>query len=317
MTGSKNGKLEISAILVEVLCPVCESGGHQILKPSSYTYGTTVAELEAAYRASSDHALLDQVVRCRQCGMVYINPRLATEVILSGYESVEDPLFIEQNPERIRTFERTLRSVLSRSGIEPAGKRLLDVGCAAGAFLVAARNAGFDVTGVEPSRWLSGYGRKTYDLDIRQGILRPETFPEGSFDVITIWDVIEHVPDPHALLQTVHSLLKPNGFLWINFPDIDSSAAKLLGWKWPFWLSVHLHYYTPATIRRQIERAGFDVLFTRLHWQGLQLGYILRRASGVAPIFKPFQSLVGHLGLSRAFVLYNIGQTLAVARRAG
>jgi hypothetical protein len=286
MTGSKNNSLEISAILVDVVCSVCDSGNHQILKASSYTDRTTIAELEAAY----------------------INPRPSAEVIRSGYESVEDPLFIEQNPQRIRTFARTLRSVLSRSGIEPAGKRLLDVSCAASAFLVA---------GVEPSLWLSDYGRKPYNLDIREGIRQAGRFPQGSFDVTTIWDVIEHVPDPHALLQPVHSLLKPNVSLWINFPDIGSAAAKLLGWKLPFWLSVHLHYYSPATVLRQIERAGIDVLFTLLRWQGLQLGHLLRRARRASPIFKPLQSLVDHLGLSSVFVLYNMGQTLAVARRAG
>jgi len=99
---------------------------------------------------------MDQLVCCRGCALVYVNPRIDDRLLVECYESAVDPVFIEQNPERIRTFSKLLKKVLPRVCYQPPlGARLLDVGCAGGAFLVAARNYGFSVTGVEPSRWLA------------------------------------------------------------------------------------------------------------------------------------------------------------------
>jgi hypothetical protein len=151
----------------------------------------TADDLARLYSASSDHILMDQVVRCRNCDFQYVNPRLKPELIIEGYAAAEDPTFVAQNPQRIATFSRALSRIFGRLGQNAGnGRRLLDVGCAGGAFLVAARNFGFQPVGVEPSRWLADFGRRTYNVDIRDGILEPGMFPDESFDVISIWDVI-------------------------------------------------------------------------------------------------------------------------------
>ena len=305
---------ERTPMFVDATCPVCGAGDARVLRQSSYPRDVSIEELEAMYSASSDRALMDRVVECRNCGMVYLSPRLDAGLIQKGYESAEDPAFVAQNPQRIRTFASSVRSILARTGLQPAGRRILDVGCAGGAFLVAARGAGFEVTGVEPCRWLGEYAREQYGLDVRQGVLRPGLFPESSFDVIALWDVIEHVPDPHAVLTTVRSLLKDDGYLWINYPDIGSIAARLLRWKWPFWLSVHLHYYRRASMRRQLKEAGFRVLYVRPHWQQLQFGYVLKRAAALVPPLKPLAKVVSAIGLGSVPFSYNMGQTLMVAR---
>ncbi len=301
--------------LCHVTCPVCGSGESWLLRAASYPQGTSLAEVQSVYCASSDHALLDGVVKCRACGMVYVNPRLDAALIQSGYEAVEDPVFVQQNPQRVRTFARVVRSILSRTGLDPAGKRLLDVGCAGGAFPVAARDAGFTAQGVEPSRWLSHYARTTYGIDVLQGILKPGLFAEHEFDVITMWDVIEHLPDPHAALTNIHSVLKRDGYLWVNYPDIGSVMARLLGWRWPFWLSVHLHYYTRLTIRRQLEKAGFSICYMRAHWQELQLAYVLQRSATLVPPLRFLARSASAVGLGTVPISYNMGQTLVVARR--
>ena len=307
---------EPKQLFVDVSCPVC--GGHdaKTLRPSFYPPEIGLAELRSMYRASSDNALMDQVVECRICRMVYLSPRPQASLIQGGYEEVEDPRFVAQNPQRIQTFKQSLQSILKRTSLDPKGKRLLDIGCAGGACLVAARDLGFDVEGIEPSRWLSAYARAEYGLNVRQGILTPGVYPEKSFDVISLWDVLEHVPEPHDILTLVRSLLKPDGYLWLNYPNIGSLAAKTMGWRWPFWLSVHLHYYRPHSIRRQVEQAGFKVLYSRPHWQQLQLGYLMERASNLVPPFRLVGKGVEALGLSAVPFTYNMGQTLVICRLA-
>jgi SAM-dependent methyltransferase len=193
--------------------------------------------------------------------------------------------------------------------------RILDVGCAGGAFLVAARDLGFDALGVEPSRWMADFGRRTYGVDIRDGLLLPGMFPEQSFDIITLWDVIEHIPQPNEILDLIRSLLRPSGLLLVNYPDIGSVAARGLGARWPFWLSVHLLYYTRQTMAAQLQRTGFSPLHYESCWQTLPLGYVARRAT---PYFRPAGALLRalqFLRLDQVAFTYNMGQTLVVSRR--
>lgn len=295
-------------------CPLCGSHEFDVRRASRYPASFNPGELKRIFRASSDHVLLDQVVQCRSCSLVYVNPRLHPDLILSGYAEAEDPRFAAQNDLRIRAFHRTLRKVLRRLGTPAQGKCLLDVGCAGGAFLVAARKLGFEVTGVEPSRWMADFGRRTYQLDIRGGILAPGMFPEHSFDVVTLWDVIEHLPDPHDTLTRIGTLLKPGGLLLVNYPDIASVAARALGKRWPFWLSVHLLYYTPKTMAAQLDRAGFSPLWRQSFWSMLPLGYVASRATPYSPLLAALPPLIRFLHLNALPLSYNMGQTLVVSR---
>jgi 2-polyprenyl-3-methyl-5-hydroxy-6-metoxy-1,4-benzoquinol methylase len=307
---------EISNFLCAIACPLCGSDGYVVLVPSRYPENLTAEQLQQAFRASSDEKLMDQLVRCRDCDLVYVNPRIEDGLLVESYESAVDPAFIEQNQERIHTFSRLLKKILPRVGYEMRrGARLLDVGCAGGAFLVAARDYGFTVTGVEPSRWLAESGRAQYGLDIRQGILRPDLFPDQSFDVITMWDVIEHVTQPGEVLGSIHRMLKPDGLLLVNYPDYGSWMARMLGKRWPFLLSVHLLYYTRTTIARQLQRAGFTPIRMQPHFQALKLGYILKRMTPYVGLSRPIRTVVEGVGLGGLPVTYNMGQTLVVARK--
>jgi len=248
--------------------------------------------------------------------MQYLNPRPNDEIVLKSYSDAVDPTFVAQNPNRIVSFTKALRNVLGDlQWPDGKGRSYLDIGCAGGASLVAARSLGFSVQGVEPSHWLANYGRTNYNIDVRDGILKPGMFPEASYDIITMWDVLEHIPEPGPVLDLIHSLLRPGGVLLLSYPDIASITQRLLGDRWPFWLSVHLNYYVPATIQRQVEQANFNVLRFRPYWMTLPLGYALSRA---VPYFKPvalLQKVVEGVGLGNASFTYNMGQTLVLSRK--
>lgn len=297
-------------------CPLCGAGQYEVVRASTHPPSISAEDILRLYSASSAHVLTDQVVRCASCSLLYVNPRPSSELTIASYSDAVDPTFVAQNEGRIATFRKTLTGVLRRLGQAGGqGRRVLDIGCAGGAFPYAARELGFDPVGVEPSRWMADYARRTYGLDVRNGILERGLFPPGSFDMVTLWDVIEHVPQPHEVLTIAFDLLKPGGLLLVNYPDTGSAAARLLGWKWPFWLSVHLFYYTRATMARQLSRAGFSVLWQEPCLQRLQFGYVLQRASAY---FRPAGWLIPVLKavrLDQALVTYNMGQTLAVSRK--
>src|SRR6185312_10986552 len=158
--------------LEEVSCPHCGSRAYHVLRVAQHPPGLGRKELLEIYSASSDHILLDALVRCDGCGLVYLNPRIRQELILESYAGAVDPQFVRQNDQRIRTFARSLDYLARRYDLRPRGDmRVLDVGCAGGAFPKAASDAGFAVIGVEPSKWLSEQGRLNYGLDIRTGLL--------------------------------------------------------------------------------------------------------------------------------------------------
>ena len=114
--------------------------------------------------------------------------------------------------------------------------------------------------GCEPNKWLCEWGRKTYGLDIKPGTHFEQHYPDATFDVVTVWDVLEHAADPTAFLTECRRIMKPGGLLIVNYPDIDSWIAKRMGRRWPMLISVHLYFFTPKTLTDILRRTGFDVV---------------------------------------------------------
>lgn len=302
--------------LETILCPLCAATTFTVIYPGNFPEEISQNFLTEVYRSSSDQAIFEQVVRCNKCELVYLNPRLCSDIIIDSYAQGEDETFVEQDNMRIRTFTAALRWLKRKYRIPFSQEtKVLDIGCAGGAFLRAARSFGLSAIGIEPSQWLSNYARTKHDLDVRTGTLLDHHFSDTSFDIVTLWDVIEHVPDPSVELKEVYRILKPKGLLVVNYPDFGSLAAKILRKKWPFLLSVHLVYYTRRTIRRQLAKAGFKVVSIRLHWQTLELRYVMRRASVYFPFLRFIGALVEKLGLGSLSLKYWMGQTQVVAKK--
>ncbi len=298
-------------VLEHVRCVLCGSDDADLVYEAQYHLETD-ADLVEKFRASGDELLVDQVVRCRSCSLQYVNPRLRGDLIVSGYTDGEDPTYVSQLDARERTFAGSLGAIERALG----GKgRLLDIGTAAGAFVAAARKAGWDATGCEPNTWLAEFGSRHYGIHIRQGSVFDHDYEPGSFDVVTLWDVIEHTPDPVAVVEHCRTLLKPGGLLVINYPDVGSWIARALRRKWLFLISVHLFYFDRRTMSRLLGEHGFDVVLTRPHWQRLELDYVLQRGASLAPrLSSAARRLVSRLGASRLHVPYWLGQTLAIGR---
>jgi len=302
-----------SAELESVVCAICGCDDYDVVIASRRDPDRPI-DLDSVFRSSGDEPLKDQAVKCTDCGLVYVRPRLRADLVLQGYEGAEDPQFVSQIAFREKTFARCLSRV--EAAVTPPGKRVVDVGTAGGSFLAMAREAGYEPFGCEPSSWMCNFAKEHYGLSLHQGTLFDAPFDPGSVDLLTAWDVLEHTPDPKAVLEKAHHLLSEDGILALTYPDYGSGAARLLGSRWPFLLTVHLYYFVPDTMRELLRRTGFEPIVFRRHIQTLELGYVSERA---APYLGPLGGWVTKtmqaLRLSRLPFHYWVGQTMVVARK--
>src|SRR5262249_22506677 len=141
----------------------------------------------------------------------------------------------------------------------PRGGRLLELGCACGFLLLAARERGFSAEGVEMSAWASTQARERYGLDVRTGHVEGLALPTDSYDVVVLADVIEHLHDPRRTLRHVHRVLRPGGRLLLLTPDIGSLTARLMGPRWWGLLDDHYFYFSRRTLRRLLVDEGFAI----------------------------------------------------------
>jgi SAM-dependent methyltransferase len=302
-----------STLLEQIPCFLCGADDYTVVYEAQYGREKDV-DLVEKFRASGDELLVDQLVRCNRCDFQYVNPRLRGDVILESYAQGEDPTYVSQLKARERTFAASLDEIERANG---GRGRLLDIGTAAGAFVAAAAARGWDAEGCEPNRWMADWGSKHYGIRIRQGSVFDQRYDPATFDVITLWDVIEHTPQPREMLDRCRTLLRPGGILVVNYPDIGSWIARALGRRWPFLSSVHLYYFTRGTMRGLLERHGFTVVAMRPHFQRLELDYLLSRGAVISgALSKVSRAAANTVGLSAREVPYWIGQTFVAARRS-
>ncbi|GDY02831.1 SAM-dependent methyltransferase [Planctomycetota bacterium] len=240
-----------------------------------------------------------RVLCCDGCGLVYVTPRLqgmALEAIYdAGYWKSDNPKirgyadYARAGELYLKTFRRRMRLV-NRHVPKPA--RVLDVGCAAGFFLRVAQRAGHDVFGVELSAAIAKDAVEAIGADkIHIGTLEQATvaldLQAGSFDLITLWDVIEHIPDPQAILRRVRTLLKPGGQLLLETQNVQSLWARLLGRRWHHYKHhEHLYHFSPSTIRRLLADCGFTTKELTAAYAGkfVSFAFIAERAGRLGRI---------------------------------
>jgi SAM-dependent methyltransferase len=246
--------------------------------------------------------------------LVYTDPRRDGNDILDTYQAVEDPLYIEEREGRVLTFEHHLKPLERLTGA-PAGRPLLDVGAYTGVFVEIASQHGWDAWGVEPSRWAVQRARAR-GLHVVQGTLDTANLPAGHFDVVTMWDVIEHLTDPRQALEDAHRLLTPNGLLVVHTIDIESVSARLMGPRWPWLMEMHIYYFSRRTLRAMLDKCGFVVLSDKPQGRYLRLGYLMNRVGALVPLLgRPAEWLVTRLGLRGLAVPVNLGDLFTAYAR--
>jgi 2-polyprenyl-3-methyl-5-hydroxy-6-metoxy-1,4-benzoquinol methylase len=266
----------------------------------------------ADFVASTDrYDRYGRIVRCRGCGLVFTNPRPSEEQIRRSYAMAEDHEYADEDCSRSINAHMSLFTIRKLA----CGGRLLDVGCATGYFLNAAR-LDFDVMGVELSRWAAEHARTRLGLNIHCGTIDDLPPAEGPFDVLTLNDVIEHVTDPQRTLHRAASLLRPGGILYLITPDVRSLSARILRGRWWGFRPAHLYYFSADTLSRMLERAGLEPVLIRSYGRIFTYRYWLSRIRNYpAVVYRTAAAVIRRLRLQDEFLYLNTRDSLELCAR--
>ncbi len=241
-----------------------EPGQAENLIPTTERFGSALAD----------------IVRCPRCGHMQLDPMPDRELLEHAYGEAESDAYVEEEAGQRETARRALERI---ERFAPQRGMLLDLGCWVGFLMAEARDRGWRVLGVEPSRFASAYAREQLGLEVITGDLLESPLPAGRFDAVTMGDVIEHLPDPLGALERIRSLLAPGGVLWLALPDAGSGLARALGRRWWSVLPTHVHYFTRGSLATLLPRGGFDVLEVSTAPKVFTVQYYLSRIRGYSP----------------------------------
>jgi 2-polyprenyl-3-methyl-5-hydroxy-6-metoxy-1,4-benzoquinol methylase len=208
------------------------------------------------------------LVICNKCQLVYLNPRPGRAEIEEQYPADYEAYKLTDNHSSSLEnwhYQRSLDKQLNYVELfRPDHGQLLDVGCATGNFLNSARDHGWNVMGIEIQDKAAEIARQHYKIEVITGDLKGANLTPSSQDVVTLWDVLEHLFNPRSDLLIIHELLKPGGMVYFSIPNLDSYDRKLFQSDWIGWdVPRHLTLFTEHTINRLLNEIGFEVVDRR------------------------------------------------------
>ena len=244
-----------------------------------------------------------EVVRCPSCGLLFRASLPSSEELIAVYGGDyfrDDPLhpnregyadYFEDAPLHRRNARRRLEMLESLYG--GAGKRLLDVGCAAGFFVAEAQARGWRAEGIDLSREVVEWGRRCVVDELRDAPFARFSGPLESYDMVTMWDYIEHSVDPVADITHASGLLVPGGLLALSTGDVESLAARLIGRRWHLLTPRHHNFFFGiGTLRRLLGAAGFTVVSVRRETSWYSLSHLVYKLT--TPLPERFGRVIAH-----------------------
>lgn len=207
-----------------------------------------------------------QIVICKKCDFKFTNPRPSQSEIGKYYES-ED--YISHSNSKKGLFNlayQTIRNITLLGKVKLINsfnsetKKLLDIGCGTGEFLNAAKSAGWTVEGLEPGENARSYGAKNFGLTVND-LSHLQNLQAETFDIITLWHVLEHVPNLHETLQLIRKILKPNGTLLIAVPNCEAFEEGNYSNLWAAYdVPRHLNHFTVKTATNLFKINNLEVI---------------------------------------------------------
>jgi 2-polyprenyl-3-methyl-5-hydroxy-6-metoxy-1,4-benzoquinol methylase len=196
-----------------------------------------------------------RTVVCKNCGLVYRNPQPTKEELSAFYsyrkflptrEFLSSSDMINKEKEKwVDLYTKIRRG------------RILDVGCSIGNFLNLYKSKGWEAYGIEPAIEYAKFGREKYGLNIQTKLVEDVKFPNSFFDVITVFQVLEHLKDPAKAMFQFKKWLKPSGLIFISVPNVlKPDRIKLI----KYFAGPHLFLFSPNTLSLLLKKTGFEVV---------------------------------------------------------
>jgi len=229
------------------------------------------------------------ILECTSCGHLFIHPVPLLSLDSRNMDTLPDAEFFG-NPvlkllhEKL-VINKEIRYV--KKVITSPRPSLLDIGCGTGWTTSIWQKNGFSVTGLEPSETRSRFGQEKYGINIVQGHIE-DYQPKEEFDVIVLRHILEHISNPLTVLRRIKPFLKKEGVLLIVIPNINSIGRYLFRENWEWVLPWHLHFYSPKTLSKLVQKAGYRKL--RLYqmpsplWYPASLSRVLGEESRVGRV---------------------------------
>jgi 2-polyprenyl-3-methyl-5-hydroxy-6-metoxy-1,4-benzoquinol methylase len=270
--GTRRGPTGTGGESVTQRCVLCGCEQHELLYRSNVEEPITSDEFSCTSGSLGTH---DDILRCRNCGMVSSRRTLDEDEIIDGYAGMVDERYLSEAEGRDELFEWVLERM--RGYVMPRN-RLLEVGSNVGLFLDVAGRNGWHARGIEPSRWAVERGRERFGVDLRQGTLE-DLEGDPPADAVVMLDVLEHLTDPLESLRRLRTLVEEEGLLVLSTVDLAGLHGRVRKGSWPWFIRPHLHYFTPETLDAMLAEAGFDLIEFERVPRTFHLSYIAGRAS--------------------------------------
>ena len=244
------------------------------LEPNKFSCSSVLTE-------SDSPAVYD----CLNCGLTQVSVDTFPKDIAEYYIYSEDKEYLHNRDVKVKTFSRAFRKIEPFFPTEN-NVRVLDIGSYFGIFLKMLSKPRFDCLGIEPSRYAADYCMNQTGIAVFRGDLEAylrENSNSKQFNVITAWDVLEHVEVPSEFLLQVNGLLAPDGVFVFSTICIDSLVARILGRRWPWILPMHVTYFNKRILSTMLYECGFEILQVGNHVHYARLSYIVSACTNIAP----------------------------------
>lgn len=253
-------------------CPICntENKATQIY-PENFDLEALTPDTFSARRLPDQ--IHYRIVKCNNCKLVRSDPVMQIEILNQLYS---DSSF--NYDDQIDNLKFTYGKYLAKINSSKKDKgSLLEIGCGNGFFLEEAIRSGYsDVRGVEPSKIAIGKANERLRKHIICDIMRPGLFHPGSFDLVCMFQVLDHVPDPCSLIKECWNVLKPGGSILIINHNIDAISSKMLKEKSPIIDIEHTYLFSPKTISKLLKDCNFSVKKQGLVYNRYSIPYLLK-----------------------------------------
>ncbi|PIP47899.1 MAG: hypothetical protein COX14_04940 [Chloroflexi bacterium CG23_combo_of_CG06-09_8_20_14_all_45_10] len=266
-------------------CPNCGQNDFIVLFDSNMKQDDFQEGIESVYMLPGGK--YGRHVKCRNCHLIYVNPIEKGSKINEDYsqrKSVDASIIRES---RLRAAKSQVELIKRYK----KGTNLLDIGCGEGFFLFNASRAGYVAKGIELSQDAAAYAKREFSLAIEARAFEERQFPENCFDIVTLWQVLEHLPYPLAILKEVHRILKPGGLLIVSTPDIEGIPARIFRRKWWNIRKLHINQFTTKTLTDILQNAGFKNVSPVSYKESISLLMLFIPMLRYLKIYEPLKAL--------------------------